>query len=156
MKNAPTILVDESLWPLVTGRFVGTPSLAEFTAYLDHRLRLLRRGPHVAAMDLNQAGVNTGEQRQCMAAWMGQHEQLLRERLLGTAYAISSDSIRLTLSIIFHLRPPVSPYVMVGGMQQAVEWGLRKLEESGHSEASQHIRLRAGLLLEPAAKSPLY
>jgi hypothetical protein len=148
MKNPTSIFVDDSLWPLVTGRFVGTPSLPEFAAYLDLRLRLLRRGPHVAAVDLNQAGVNTGEQRQCMAAWMGQHEELMRERLLGTAYAISSDSVRLTLSIIFHLRPPVSPYVMVRQMPQAVEWALRKLEEAGQSEASQHIRHQSGLLVE--------
>jgi hypothetical protein len=148
MNTFPAITVDDSLWPLVLCRFEGTPSLPEFEGYLRKRAGLLQRGPHLLLVDGMNTGMKPPSQRQRLVEWMGQHEALLRERLLGIAYATNSDQMRLTLSIIFHLRPPVSPYVIFSRMEQAVGWVVHKLEEAGQHEAAERVRYQPGLLLE--------
>jgi hypothetical protein len=148
MWNPVPITLDDSHWPLVLSRFVGTPSLAEFEKYLAKRTGLLQRGPHLFLVDGMRSGIKPANQRQRLVEWMGQHEELLRERMLGTAYATNSDLMRLTLSIVFHLRPPVFPYVIVSQMEQAMGWAVCKLEEAGQYEAAERIRHQSGLFPE--------
>jgi hypothetical protein len=151
MNRIEPITVDESLWPLVVSRLVGTPSRLEFEQYLAKRAGFLQRGQHLLLVDGTSIGLNPAEQRQLLVAWTGQHRELMRERLLGTAYATTSDAMRLTLSILYHLRPPVSPYVILSRLDEAAGWAVSRLQEVGQYEAAERVRHRYGFTLEQRA-----
>ena len=76
------------------------------------------------------------------STWTKEHEPLLRECLLGSAFIISSPFLRLTLNLLFHLAPTPAPYVVVATVDAAVMWAVTRLKQTGFSEQAEHIRLR--------------
>ena len=148
MTPPTSITVDDSLWPLVVIRLVGTPALPEFEKVLAKRTEILRRGTHLLLVDGMRSGMLPLEHRQRQVKWMGQHQELLRESMLGAAYATDSAFIRLTQSIVLHLETPAYPYVIVSRVDQAAEWSARKLEDSGLHEDAERVRYHFGLLRE--------
>jgi hypothetical protein len=146
MKKPAFITLEDSLWPLVIARVVGTPSLSDLEGYLTRRAKHLRRGPHVQVVDATRIVMLPAEARQRILEWLPPHEELIRERLLGTAYATDSAFLRLTLSILFHLRPQTSPHIIVSRLDVATEWAARRLEEEGLHEGAELTRHHFGLL----------
>ncbi|HEX8821110.1 MAG TPA: hypothetical protein VF794_14370 [Archangium sp.] len=149
MKTPAPISVDDSLWPLVVIRFVGTPSLRAFEAHLEQRAELLRRGePHLLLMDASRSGLLPTEHRQRQAAWTAQHDEALRSTVLGTAWVTDSAFLQLSLRSLFHLEPPTHPYVLVPTVEQAADWAARQLEAARQHEAATRVRAHFALRSE--------
>ncbi|WP_375773141.1 hypothetical protein NR798_20370 [Archangium gephyra] len=138
---------DDSLWPLLILRLVGEPSNQQFDEYLDTSASYLRRGePHVVIADLLRVGIASAEQRRRRAEWLARHDELLRESLLGHAFVINGPILRLGLNILFHLKPPAWPYVVVPRVDPAIAWAAGRLEDSGLREPAERVRRHFGLL----------
>jgi hypothetical protein len=138
---------DDSLWPLLMLRIVGEPSNQQFEEYLDLSESYLRRGElHVVIADLTRAGLASAEQRRRRAEWSARHDELMRQTLLGNAFVINGPFLRLGLNIIFHLKPPSWPYVVVPRVEPALGWAAGQLEESGLYEPADRVRRHFGLI----------
>jgi hypothetical protein len=137
------ITLDDSLWPLVTVRFVGTPPLWAFEAYLETSLGILRRGRHLLLVDVDRSrgdGTAPPEHRQLLVNWLARHEERIRQTVLGVAYATDSAMIRLALSLIFHLKPPAAPYVIAPNLELGMTWATCRLNEAGLHADAERIR----------------
>jgi hypothetical protein len=136
---------DESLWPLLISRFEGRATDADFETWLTRGSALLqRRERHVVVIDLTRIEVPTAAQRWRQAEWLEAHAELMREWQLGCALVITSPFLRMTLSVIHHVRPIPVPYVVVSDVAAGVEWGLAQLEEAGMQVQAERIRRRLG------------
>ncbi|WNG44910.1 hypothetical protein F0U60_13005 [Archangium minus] len=137
---------DDSLWPLLISRLTGVLADKQYSEYLARLTAYVERGErYVCISDLRRAGLFTAAQRQMQVAWIRQHEVSLRERVLGNATLITSAPIRLSLSLIYHLKPLPMPNVVVADMNAAVRYILGKLEEGGLVSEAERIRLHFGL-----------
>ena len=77
---------------------------------------------------------------------MARHETLIRQTLLGVAYATDSAIFRLSMSLVFHLKTPAYPYVVAPNLELGVAWAASRLGEAGlHADATRG-RLHFGLL----------
>jgi hypothetical protein len=62
MRGPAPITVEDSLWPLVVIRYVGTPTLAQFEEGLEKRAAFLRRSePHLILVDAIRGGMLPAE-----------------------------------------------------------------------------------------------
>lgn len=137
---APSIHFDDSLWPLLLSRFEGQVSDEAYEEYLRKGAAYLQRGePYVSVLDMVRLALPTPHQRQRQFEWLRQHGPLMRERVLGCAFIVTSPLIRLTLSTIFHVMPMPTPYVAVSDMTRAVAWATSRLTEAGYPEAAARI-----------------
>jgi hypothetical protein len=77
---------DDSHWPLLIHRLVGDASNQEFDDYLAQSTRFMGRGqPHVFIVDMRQVGNMPPEQRQRLAEWSRQNDELMQRTVLGAA-----------------------------------------------------------------------
>jgi hypothetical protein len=141
-----SIIVDDSQWPLLLVRFEGLPSRQQFEEYLARRTECVeRQAPHVVLLDTLRAWPATAELRAREAEWLQEHEPLLRELLLGTAYFITSPPMRLSLSLLLHRKTLPSPYLVVSSLKEGVEWAAARCEEAGLVPEAWRIRHHFGL-----------
>jgi hypothetical protein len=135
------ITFDDSLWPLVILRAQGAPTDQEMKEYQARSLSYLARGEkYVTIADLSQLSMLSATQRRMQAEYLQENAAALRERLLGNATIINSAPLRLALSIIMPFKPTPMPFTIVGDMDSAVRYALRRLEESGLGDAAARIR----------------
>jgi hypothetical protein len=131
---------DDALWPLLIVCPRGTPTDAEYRDYLERMTGYLGRGEAFTSLiDLSQAGM-TARHRHMAAAWCQENDRLLRERLLGTAFIVASPFQRLCVSVVFHLKPPTQPHVVVARWEPALTWAALRLEAAGQWEAAARVR----------------
>lgn len=139
---------DESLWPLLLMRYVGTPSAEQQEAYQDRLGACLRRGQkYVSIIDTRAFTGIPAAQRQLMARFLREHEDLFRQVSLGTCLLITSPMVRLVVSVVFHLKPMPSPYFVAPSMQVALDWVIGHLEAAGLTEEAARIRQHSERLL---------
>jgi hypothetical protein len=133
---------DDSQWPLLVVRFLGVPTTPQVEANLARQTAILERGErHAILYDASgMTGVGPAEQRHLQAAWLKQHDARLRELVLGVAFVIHSPVVRLAVSIVMHLRPMPSPYVMAATQGEAVAWAADRLEQDGQEAAARRVR----------------
>jgi hypothetical protein len=141
MNRAASFAFDDSLWPLLGVRLTGEPSRQEFEAFLDRSTQYLQRGaPHVCIFDLSALWLLSSEQRQRHALWLEKHAALMRQTLLGLAYVVTSPTVVLTMSVIFHFRPPPVPYTLVSRLDSARAWAAWHLDEAGMRAEAERVR----------------
>jgi hypothetical protein len=141
MNRAAPFTFDDSLWPLLGVRLTGEPSRSEFEAYLDRSTQYLQRGErHLCIFDLSALWLLSSEQRQRHAEWLEMNAALMRRTLLGLAYVITSPTVVLTMSVIFHFRPPPVPYTLVSRLDSARAWAAWHLEEAGLQAQAERVR----------------
>lgn len=147
MASSSHIHFDDSLWPLLIIRYVGTPTNQEFAESLERRTRYLERGErHALLFDLSQtSGMGPSEQRHMQVAWMKKHDARSRELVVGAAFVAHSPMVRLLLSLILHLQPIGSPYIAAMHMSEAVAWMVGCLRQAGMHAAALQLRNRFGL-----------
>jgi len=144
--------IDDAFWPLLVIRTHGSPTDAQYQDYLDTMTRYLRRGEaYTSIIDLSHAGVSTPEQRRLLAEWCRENDGLLRERLLGTAFVVASAFQRLLVNVVFHLKPPTQPHLVVSRRELAFPWAADRLEAAGL--AGPAARVRRHPALRPAAST---
>lgn len=135
------ITFDDSLWPLLVSRFRGAVSDAAFENYLAEGEAYLMRGDlYVNILDMGRLHLPTAAQRQRQLEWLRGKEQLMRERVIGCAFIVTSPLIRLALSAIFHTVPLPTPYVAVQDMPRALHWASQRLEAHGLFEEARRVR----------------
>ncbi|HEX8440823.1 hypothetical protein [Archangium sp.] len=88
------------------------------------------------------------EQRQRQVEWLKAHEVLMRQKLLGIAYVVTSATVRLTMSVIFHFKPPPVPYTLVSRLGDAGAWAARCLDEARFSTPAALVRSQFGPWVE--------
>ncbi|QRN97824.1 hypothetical protein JRI60_01700 [Archangium violaceum] len=144
------ITVDDSLWPLVVIRSVGTSRLADFEAHLEKRVKCLERGPHLLLVDGMHSGMLPLPHRERQLEWMARYEELRRERMIGAVHALDSALTRLTLSIVMHQSRPSYPYIVFNRLDHAAAWAACKLEDLGHPEVARRVQHRFGVTRQQA------
>jgi hypothetical protein len=142
-----SITFDDSRWPLRLVRFVGTPTPRQYEHYLEEvTARLRRRERYLSINDLSRGGLPTPEQRQRQILWMQEHEELMREVLLGVAFIVTTPPVRLSVSTILHFKPLPVPYLIASQEVEAVTWASARIEEQGLRLAAERLRSQYGLL----------
>ncbi|PTL75974.1 STAS/SEC14 domain-containing protein [Vitiosangium sp. GDMCC 1.1324] len=132
---------DESLWPLLLVRYVGTPSPEQQEEYQARLSACLRRGQkYVSIIDTRSFAGIPAAQRQRMAEFLREHEELFRQVTLGTCLLITSPMVRLVVSVVFHLKPMPTPYFIAPSMQAALDWVIGRLEAAGLTAEAARIR----------------
>jgi hypothetical protein len=127
------ITFDDSLWPLVTVTFTGTMSAQEFDTYMSRMSACLGRGEKYLYL-LDTRGLSTApnlEQRQRLVAWVRENESALRQRVLGSAFVITSPFIRLAMNIMCQLKPMPHPSTIVGDIEVARAWTAERFRMAG-------------------------
>ncbi|HLM47989.1 MAG TPA: hypothetical protein VK458_29265 [Myxococcaceae bacterium] len=139
---------DKSLWPLLLVRYVGSPSLEQQEEYQARLKACLQRGEkYVSIIDTRSfTGVST-EQRQRMAAFLKEHEELFRQVALGTCLVVTSPMVRLIVSVVFHLKTMPTPHYVAPSMPTALDWVLGRLEAGGLTEDAARLRRHSERLL---------
>jgi hypothetical protein len=127
------ISFDDSQWPLLTVSFTGTMSAQEFDAYLSSMTASLNRGEKYVSI-LDTRGLSTAptlEQRQRLVGWVRRNESALRQRVLGSAYVITSPFVRLAMNIMCQLKPLPCPHTIVGDIKVARAWSAERFRAAG-------------------------
>jgi hypothetical protein len=127
------ITFDDSQWPLLAVTFTGTISAQEFDTYMSKMAASLSRGEKYLFL-LDTRGLSTSpamEQRQRLVDWVKQNEPLLRQRILGSAFVITSPFIRLALNIMCQLKPLPCPHTIAGDMKVARAWSAERFRAAG-------------------------
>lgn len=145
------VSIDDSLWPLLVVKFSGSTTTQEFEAYLKQMTDYLNRGEKlVSIFESTEMKDSPIEHRQLQIEWVQKNEALLRERMLGTAFIITSPVVRLAMNVIQMLSKPPHPYTVSSNKEAALEWAADRFREAGASLASLRIRTQYGLLTKHA------
>jgi hypothetical protein len=143
---SPSLLLDDSLWPLLVVQFQGTVPLARFEEYLAQRLTYLQRPEkHVILFDMRHAPMLPTEHRHRQAEWLKQHSSLLDTQVLGHALVITSPLVRLMISTFHKVRPRNGPHIVTPHLNDAARWCLNVLEEAGSHPPAERIEAHFGL-----------
>ena len=132
---------DDSLWPLAIIRLSGVMTNGQLEEFLARSSALLARGePYVCITDLRSAGVPSIEQCRRLSEWIDANHAPLRERVLCTAVLVNSAPLRLSMSLIFHLKPQPMPHRAVPDMTSALQFALDKFREAGLVSDAERIQ----------------
>lgn len=137
---------DDSLWPLLVVKFTGTTSDQEFEAYLERMSTYLNRGEKwVCIYDSTEMKDSPLTHRQRQLEWLKENDALLRQRMIGTGFIVTSPVIRLAMSVINQLNKPPCPSSAVSNMKAALEWAAERFKQENLMIPVMLIRTR-GLL----------
>ncbi|WP_257458373.1 hypothetical protein [Archangium lipolyticum] len=132
---------DDSQWPLMVVRLTGELSSQDFESYLSRASHYLQRQQrHVCIFDVSTLRLFSSEQRQRQVEWLKAHEVLIHQTLLGIAYVVTSPVVRLTMSVIFHLKTPSAPYTIVPDLGAAAAWAAACLDKTSLRPVAERIR----------------
>lgn len=109
--------------------FDGPHTDAEFLEYLAEsgRHAHARTGRAVVLIDARKAAPMNARQRKQQADWQREHERVLRENTLGTAFVVSNTITRGLLTAIFWLQPLPHEHVVTQSMEEAERWCRARL-----------------------------
>ena len=142
--SAPTTL-DDSLWPLLVVRF-GDATERALEAYLAAREAYLARAqPHVVIIDTRAVHLPPPRVRQRYIDWLTKHERALRQWTLGSAYIIGSPAVRVMMSLIRHLAPMTTPFLVTETLPPSAAWAAERLQEAGHAQMATRVRAHYAL-----------
>jgi hypothetical protein len=145
MHPGGTFCFDESQWPLLVVTLTGEPSALAFENYLFRSTQYLQRQErHVCVFDVSALQILSSEQRQRQVAWLKANEALMSRTLLGVSYVVTSPVVRLTLGVIFHCKPPPTPYAFHTHLDEAKTWAAQRLDEAGLRTSAAHVRSQCG------------
>ncbi|EPX58376.1 hypothetical protein D187_004132 [Cystobacter fuscus DSM 2262] len=132
---------DDSLWPLVIFRPAGVMTNGQFEEFLTRSASYLERGePYVSITDARQAGMPPLDQLRRLSEWLDTNSDRLREQVLCNAIIVTSAAMRLSMSLVFHLKPQPMPHRAMSDMESALEYALDKLRESGRVADAERIQ----------------
>lgn len=125
--------LDLSRLPLVRVTFDGLASDAEFDKYLSGITDLLMVGRQktVTVLDARASARAPATQRKRQAAWIKEHESLLRRYSLGTAFVITSPLVRGVLTAILWLQQLPTPHTVVATIAEAERWATEQFRRAG-------------------------
>ena len=122
------VVIDDTDFPVVTARFVGVPDRAEFGAFLEGALGLLRRRqPFVTIIDARQGGMLPFAYIKDAGAWLTQHGRTRAVYSRGTALVLPGPVQRTVLSAVLALAPMGDTYEVFKDVAAASAWAVRVL-----------------------------
>lgn len=138
--------------PLTCIRPIGQPSDQELTESLQRITETIeadrRAGmKRVMIVDMRQAGVLGANQRKMASAWMKQNLELYTHFVLGSVFVIHSPVVRGVLTALLWLAPLDMPYEVVGNIDDAARWAIRRLE-SQRIPVPERMRSELGQALD--------
>ncbi|MFY0575216.1 hypothetical protein ACN28S_13325 [Cystobacter fuscus] len=142
MDSRTSILVDDSLWPLLRVTFPSVITNEQHKDLLERRLFYLqRRERHVSLIDMRQLRSLTSEQRELQTAFLRQQEDLMNQWSMGVMTVTNSPVLALMVRLLIHrIRPSVIPYSILASWPAAVSWVVDRLEADGLSEHARRVR----------------
>jgi hypothetical protein len=128
-------LITEFL-PVVIRRAGGEMTDDEMRSRLEGTTRRLkdqarRGGQTVTIVDLTQASLPNEIQQNMHSVWLAQHEDLLKQVNLGTAFVVASQQVRGGLSTVLWQVFPQHDYTVTTSLDEAIEWAIQKLRDHG-------------------------
>jgi hypothetical protein len=132
--------LDDSLWPLLVVRF-GDATERALEAYLAAREAYLARAqPHVVIIDTRAVHLPSPRVRQRYIEWLTKHERALQQWTLGSAYIIASPAVRMMMSLIRHLAPMTTPFLVTENLPASASWAAERLQEAGLAPVATRVR----------------
>jgi hypothetical protein len=129
-----SITIDESKWPIIVVTFSGTPNDEEFAAYLAKLTTCLQKKvPSAYVIDARHSPNPPTKHRKMQADWMKENKELIKDRSAGTAFVFSSAIFRFVLSAIFLIQTLPHPYIVVGTLEEALDWAQKQLRQQAMS-----------------------
>jgi hypothetical protein len=132
---------EDSLWPLLLVKFGRNSTDEDLETYLESRYAYLRRRErHVVIIDTREVHLPSVRQRQRYADWLREHEVLIRQWTLGSAYVIASPTVRMMASVIRHFGAMSTPFLATTTLPPAAAWAAERLGEAGLAQAAARVR----------------
>lgn len=139
MMISPMIHINDRYWPIIVFRFSGQITMEELERYLTWQDAMVaRRLPNASLVVTENLRMWEMPLLRRQAAWLKEHEPLLRKYSLGVALVITSPVVRGMLKALMWMQPMPQPHIVCG----TTEEGLRWLRDRFRSE---HIDLPASL-----------
>lgn len=124
--------LDDSRFPLVTARFLGTATDEEFEAYLKSLEQLwLRKQRYALILDASEHVSSTARQRGMQAKWLADHDATLRQLSVASAFVITSAVVRGIATAVFWLQPMPMPHTIVATRAEAESFCIEQLRKAG-------------------------
>lgn len=125
--NEPTVVFDDSAWPVLSVRFKRPMTNDEFGVYLEGLKAQLDRAAReqkkvAIVMDSTIPIKTPREQQVAQAQWMKDHDELLRNWSIATAFVLTSAMSRFVLSMILLIQPLATGYKVFGEVGEAEAW----------------------------------
>jgi hypothetical protein len=129
------IEIDDSGFPIIAVRFVGSYADDEFRAYLKRMDALLddQRDMYGLLFDASRAKMPSGRQARLQAAWMRDNAEVVARCTVGTAFVIASPAIRGVLRAILMMQSMSTPYAVEANIAAAEAWLRERLDERSRS-----------------------
>jgi hypothetical protein len=146
MGSPTSILVDDSLWPLLRVTFPRVITNEQQAELLERILSQLRRGErHVTLIDIRLLQSLTSEQREQQWRFLREQEVLMRRWSMGIVALINSPAVALVARALIHrVKPSVVPHSIVASWPAAVSWAADRLKGNGLDEHACRVRQRLG------------
>ena len=115
---------DRSQRPLITIHFTGAPAdtdnFSTYLAELAHNYE--KKEPFALVFELSKAPIPGLSYQLQQAAWMKEHDDLIRQYCMGVAYVIPGTLMRGVLKSIFKVQKQPVPYTVVATFDKGKEW----------------------------------
>ncbi|MET0385823.1 MAG: hypothetical protein ABW321_07685 [Polyangiales bacterium] len=85
----------------------------------------------VDILDIRKAATPSPTQRRLQTDWNREHEQLLRDTLLGFTFVVSSAVMRGVITAVFWIKPLPVPHAVHTELEEAVHWSLDRCRDAG-------------------------
>lgn len=121
---------------LLCTRIIGARSDADIVRHLEeYRLLLLdarERGQKlVDILEIRHATPPTAKQRRMQSDWNTEHEELMRQTLVGFTFVVSSTVMRGIITAIMWIKPLPMPSAVFTDLEEALQWAFERLKASG-------------------------
>ena len=128
---------DQSRVPLSVITYRGLASTVEFDAFIARVDGWLgERQTYALVFDVSRADVPTAVQRRRLAEWTASRRQELTRFCLGTAFVITTPSIRGAFTAVLWLQPLPYPHEVVASRQEGEAWCRKQLDARSSSTKS--------------------
>jgi len=128
-----TIVTDRRAMPLVMVTFPAHEVTDDdVRQFVEEQRALLHSGErYFSVTDASRAVALTARHRKTMGDWLGEAEELSKERVVGQAIVISNPIVRGALTAVFWIRKPAVPTKLFGDVGEAVAHAVEALRAEG-------------------------
>lgn len=133
--TSPEPIVVRDLGNVLMVTFYGQAADEQYKAHLDTMDAVLERNSRQLGkrwgviIDATRWLRSNANQRKMHADWMKKHEQMMRQRSAGVAFAIDNAFVRGGLTAVLWLAPLPCPHTIVPDLAEALAWVEKQLGE---------------------------
>ncbi len=145
--TSPEPVVVKDLGNVLLVTFFGHATDEQYKAHLDAMDAVVERNSRQMGkrwgviIDATRWLRSNASQRKMHADWMKKHEQLMRQRTAGIAFAIDNTFVRGGLTAVLWLAPLPCPHTIVKDLAEALAWVEQQLGEASVHDASERKKV---------------